>query len=104
MKDNKKTQSSYTKLQRVVAVLCVVLLLALYLVTLVAAITTSPKAPALFRMSLGSTLVLPILFWFYISIVRYFIERDRKKLDMALGHMEEADKKEVPEREGEKVK
>ena len=83
-KEEKKAKSSYTKSQRVAAVVCVILLLSLYVVTLIAAVTTSPKAPALFKMSLGSTLFLPILFWFYLCIIRYFMERDKKNLKKAL--------------------
>ena len=48
-KENKSFKSSYTKGQRVVAGIGVGFLVLLYLVTLVAALTTSETAPELFR-------------------------------------------------------
>lgn len=76
----KKVESSYTKGQRITALVGVVLLLGMYLVTLIAAITTSPATPALFRMCIGSSILLPILFWLYIRFAKLMIERDREKM------------------------
>ncbi len=71
-------QSSYTKGQRIAAMIGVILLLALYLVTLISAITTSPATPALFKMCVGSSILLPIMFWLYIRFAKLMIDRDRK--------------------------
>lgn len=79
-KEDKEFRSSYTKGQRIVAMVGVILLLALYLVTLVAAITTSPAAPELFKMCIGASILLPIMFWLYIRFAKLFMERDREKL------------------------
>ena len=79
-KEEKEFRSSYTKGQRIVAMVGVILLLALYLVTLVAAITTSPTAPELFKMCIGASILLPIMFWLYIRFAKLFMERDREKL------------------------
>lgn len=79
-KEEKEFRSSYTKGQRIVAMVGVILLLALYLVTLVAAITTSPAAPELFKMCIGASILLPIMFWLYIRFAKLFMERDREKL------------------------
>lgn len=84
MKEENKPKSSYTKPQRIAAVVCVALLLAMYLITLIAALMTSPQTSALFKMSLGSTFVIPIFLWFYISVTKYFMERDRKNFEEAL--------------------
>ena len=65
-------KSSYTKGQRICALIVVVVLAALYVVTLAAAITTSPAAPELFKMSLGASILLPILFWCYIRFAKLF--------------------------------
>lgn len=73
---NKKPESSYTKGQRICAIIVVVLLLAMYAVTLFAAITTSPAAPELFKMSLGASILLPILFWCYIRFGRLFAGKE----------------------------
>lgn len=78
-KEDKQFQSSYTKGQRMVAMIGAILLVMLYLVTLVAALTTSPAAPELFKMCIGSSILLPILFWLYIRFAKLFIDRDREK-------------------------
>ena len=79
-KEDKEFRSSYTKGQRIVAMVGVIVLVALYLVTLVAAITTSPAAPELFKMCIGASILLPIMFWLYIRFAKLFMERDREKL------------------------
>lgn len=78
-KEEKQFHSSYTKGQRIVAVLGVVFLLALYLVTLVAGLTTSPAAPELFKMCIGASILLPIMFWLYLRFAKLFMDRDREK-------------------------
>ena len=79
-KGNKSFKSSYTKGQRVVAGIGVGFLVLLYLVTLVAALTTSETAPELFRMCIMSTIFLPIVFWLYIRISSYYIDKGRKDM------------------------
>ena len=78
-KEEKQVQSSYTKGQRIVAMIGVIFLLALYVVTLISALTTSPATPELFKMCIGSSILLPIMFWLYIRFAKLFIDRDRKK-------------------------
>lgn len=77
-KGEKQFQSSYTKGQRMAAMIGVILLLSLYIITLISAITTSPAAPALFKMCIGSSILLPIMFWLYIRFAKLMIERDRR--------------------------
>lgn len=75
-----KFQSSYTKGQRIFAMVGVIVLVLLYLITLISAITTSPKTPELFKMCIGASILLPIMFWLYIRFAKLFIEHDREKL------------------------
>ena len=72
MEEKQKRKSSYTKGQRIAALIGVVLLLAMYLVTFVAALTRSTHTPELFRMCVGSTILLPIMFWLYIRFAKMF--------------------------------
>ena len=58
--------SSYTKGQRIAAVVCLVLIALLYLATAVLAFIKTPFAKQMFKVTLGATLVLPILTWIYI--------------------------------------
>ena len=48
-------------------------------VTLFAAITTSPATPELFKMCVGASILLPIMFWLYIRFAKMFMEHDREK-------------------------
>lgn len=74
-KDEKKIKSSYTKGQRIIAAIVVVLLLAMYIITLIAALTTSPAAPELFKASLGASMLLPFMFWCYIRFAKLFADK-----------------------------
>ena len=56
-----KFESSYPKGVRIAAIIGVIFLVALYIVTLLAGITTSKAAPELFKMCIGSSILLPIL-------------------------------------------
>lgn len=82
MNEENKPKSSYTKGQRIAALIGVVVLLVMYIITLVSALTTSPNTPALFRMSLGASIFLPILFWGHIVLWKLFTDKrkdDRKE-------------------------
>ena len=74
-KEKKSFRSSYTKGQRIFALIAVVLLLGMYLLTLIAGITTSPAAPELFKMSLEASILLPIMFWLYIQFGKTFMKK-----------------------------
>lgn len=52
--------------KRIAAFVCVILLAALYIVTLLAAIFDFDGAGRLFRICLVATVGLPVLLWFYI--------------------------------------
>lgn len=74
VEEEKKKKSSYTKGQRIFAMVGVILLLALYLITLVSAITTSPATPALFKACIGASMLLPIMLWCYIHFAKLFMD------------------------------
>lgn len=76
--EKKEFRSSYTKGQRIAAMIGVILLLMLYIVTLISAISTSPATPELFKMCIGSSILLPIMFWLYLRFAKLFIEHDRQ--------------------------
>ena len=66
------------KSHRIVAWIAIILLLAMYTVTLIAALSGSGTTSALFMMSLGATVVIPGLLWGYIVFWKASMERDRK--------------------------
>ena len=61
--------SSYTKGQRIAAVVCLCLIALLYISTAVLAFIRTPFAKQMFKITLGATLVLPILTWVYIWLI-----------------------------------
>ena len=78
--EKEKFESSYPKGVRIAAIIGVIFLVALYIVTLIAGITTSKAAPELFKMCIGSSILLPILFWLYIQFAKSFMNRDRENI------------------------
>lgn len=80
MEENKKEyKSSYTKGQRIFAVIGIVLLLAMYIITFISALTTSSAAPELFKMCIGASILLPIMFWLYSRFLKLFVDKKRKE-------------------------
>jgi len=58
------------KMKRIVALIGVILLLSLYALTIVGALTASPNSAALFQASIYSTIVVPIMLYAYILVYR----------------------------------
>lgn len=69
-------KSSYSKGQRIASLTCVVLIGLMYVLTLIFALIKAPWAGTMFRVSLGCTLVLPILAWVYIWMIGKLTHRD----------------------------
>lgn len=69
-------KSKYSKGQRIASMVCVVLIALVYIITLVAALLKTPWANTMFRISLGCTLVLPILTWIYIWMIGELTHKD----------------------------
>lgn len=69
------------KIRQTIAIIMVIFLIGLYIVTLIAAITSTPATPGLFKASLFSTMVLPIMFYIYLMIYKSFKKRDENSED-----------------------
>lgn len=69
-KEHKEIKSSYPKGARVIAMAGVVVLLLMYVITLIAALTTSPASAGLFKACLGGSILLPVMLWLYIRFAR----------------------------------
>lgn len=67
----KKPVSSYPKGARIIAAVAAVLLVLMYIVTLIAAFTTSPAAGGLFKACVGGSILVPIMLWFYIRFAKW---------------------------------
>ncbi|MCM1245720.1 MAG: hypothetical protein NC293_08780 [Roseburia sp.] len=69
-KEDQQIKSSYPKGARVIAMAGAVLLVLMYIITLIAALTTSPASAGLFKACLGGSILLPIMLWLYIRFAR----------------------------------
>ncbi len=69
-KADTERQSRYTKSQRIAAWTGIFLLAALYILTLISAVITSPAAPALFRGCLFASVLIPLVIFCYIKLGR----------------------------------
>lgn len=63
-------KSSYPKGARIIAAAGAVLLVLMYVVTLIAALTTSPASSGLFKACLGGSILFPIMLWLYIRFAK----------------------------------
>jgi hypothetical protein len=61
--------------KRIAAWICIIVLVAMYVVTLVAAIMSKPGADTLFKSSLALTIFLPIVCWVFIWLYGFFTDK-----------------------------
>ncbi len=66
---DKTFKSKYSGKQRAGAIVCLVIIGLMYLATFVLSLINAPWAARMLKVSLGSTLVLPILAWIYIWMI-----------------------------------
>lgn len=72
----KEFKSKYSKKQRVGAAVCLCLIALLYLATIVLTIIGTDFARSMLKISLGCTLVLPILTWVYLWMIGAMTKKD----------------------------
>ncbi len=66
------------RVQRVLSLAAVVLLVGMYVMTLVFAISDSPQADGLFRASLACTIIVPVFLYANLLIYRYLRGRNEE--------------------------
>ncbi len=66
MEENRDKNGKMKKIRQVLALSGIVILLALYAVTFVAALSSSPAANSLFVISLASTAFVPVGIYFFM--------------------------------------
>ncbi len=76
--ENKDNLPERPMSHRVFAWIAIVILVGMYTITLISAISGSGTTSALFMMSLGSTVVIPGLLWLYIRFWKFSMNRDRE--------------------------
>lgn len=63
-------------MKRIFAIIGVILLVSLYVITLVMAITDNTSTMRMFRASVGATVIIPVLIWTYTFIYRLLNKKD----------------------------
>ncbi len=71
--------------KRIIALAGVAVLICLYLATLVLALTDSPQTFRLFKISVGLTILVPVLLWIYLAMYRYMEQRRQSNQDASNG-------------------
>lgn len=66
-------------MKKIIAIIGIVILCGLYIVTLIAAIFTSPQTPQLFKACVYATVAVPVMFYAYLLMYRIL----KKKADDA---------------------
>lgn len=74
-KETEAPVSSYPRGARIIAAVGAVILVLMYLITLVAALTASPASSGLFKACLGGSILLPIMLWLYIRFAKLWTDR-----------------------------
>lgn len=67
--------------KRIFAVLGIIVLIGLYLTTLILALIDNPHTFDLFKISVGLTILIPVLLWIYIAMYRYVKQRRQANQD-----------------------
>ncbi len=67
--------------KRIFAVLGIIVLIGLYLTTLILALIDNPHTFDLFKISVGLTILIPVLLWIYIAMYRYIKQRRQANQD-----------------------
>ncbi|KAI4447005.1 hypothetical protein C823_001524 [Eubacterium plexicaudatum ASF492] len=76
------------QIKRILAILGIVLLVAMYLITLLCAVFDTGNGMMMFKASVTCTVLVPILLWGYTVIYRLAKGKHQKELQETLSRME----------------
>ena len=65
-------------MKRIMAILCIVILVALYVVTLITAIIGSPVSNELFMAAVAANIILPVMMWVFLQTAKYLQKKGEK--------------------------
>lgn len=71
--------------KQIFAITGVVLLVGMYLITLILALVDNPHTFDLFKISIGMTILIPVLLWIYLAMFRYIEQRRQSNQDASNG-------------------
>ena len=67
------------KIKQILAIICAVLLLGLYILTFVMALTDSPDTMGMFRGCIICTIFIPLVAYVFLCLHRYAMHRSKRK-------------------------
>lgn len=65
-------------MKRILAISCIVILVALYVITLIAAIIGSPASNGIFMAAVSANVILPVMMWVYLQTAKFLKKRGEK--------------------------
>ena len=65
-------------MKRILAILCIVILVTLYIITLIAALTDSPASNNIFMAAVTANVLLPVMMWVFLQTANYFKKKGEK--------------------------
>jgi len=68
-------------MKRIIAISGIVILVLLYVITLIAAVTDSTARMDFFRASVAATILIPVLLYIYIGVYKWVHKNDTDKKD-----------------------
>ncbi len=68
--------------KRILAIAGVVVLAGLYFATLIFALLDSPRTFTYLKISIGLTILIPVLLWIYLSMYRYITQKKEASQNM----------------------
>ena len=84
------------KVKQIIAILVVVLLLGLYVITLIMAITDNSSTMSMFEASVVATILIPVLLWIYTFIyklLKKYYGPDKDSADITSDNKTDTDSK-----------
>lgn len=64
-------------MKRILAMICVIILIISVIAMLVAAITGSPQANTIFITAMAVNIILPVMMWVFLQTANYFKNKDK---------------------------
>lgn len=72
-------------MKRIFAILGIIILVGMYAATLIFAILDSPQTYHLLKISIGLTILIPVLLWIYIAMFQFMEQRKNDNEDASKG-------------------
>ena len=65
-------------MKRIIAILCIVILVVPYIIALIASFMGSPSANNIFMAAIAATVILPVMMWVYLQTAKYLKKKGEK--------------------------